>query len=273
MNIVKQKKILGVILVLAFSMLAGCGYKDYDSCVIGEMRGQDRAVFSTVKRVCESQFPFEKNLRSYNDIRISWNHDSNNHNLINFYAYVGTVPYTITRAKVSLYTESCDLLSYAKDSKTIWVSFSKNKSNVKVENARNYHCMKTLDTYGIYQNSTEQLNSSAQKISFGWLPLIFIYAAEASVTTLFLFTIIWFLMRKRGSMRLKSSSLWFIGGFVVATVTVGVIRFFAAFIGLKIALVAHSDAKWLFFAIIPIMISVLICAFIRTRYKKTTTSQ
>lgn len=264
----ENKKIaLNVILLLVFSMLAGCGYKDYDACIIGEMRGQDRAVFSTVKRVCESQFPFEKNLRSHRDIRISWNHNSTDHNLIDFNANVGSLPYSITRAKVSLHTEGCDLLNYAKDSKTIWVSFNKNKSNIRIDNARHYHCMTTLDTYGIHQG-TDQLSSPSKKISFGWTRLIFLYGVEVSVTTIFLFTIVWFLMRKRGNVKLQYSYLWFVGGFLITTISVGLVRFLAAYIGFKAALISHIDEKWLFFVIAPIVVSVLVCSFVRSRYIK-----
>ena len=273
-NINERKISLWIILLIAFSVLTGCGYKDYDSCIIGEMKGQDRAVFSTVKRVCESQHPFEKNLSARRDISISWNHNSNDHKQIDFYASVGALPYTITRAKVSFHFEDCGLLKYdTSPHKTVWLTFDNGMSNTKIDEARSYNCMKTLDVYGIYRNVENRPRITTQKFSLGWMSIILNYAAEASVMTLVLFSIVWFLMRKRGSAKLRLSYVWFLGGFLITTIAVGLIRFLSSYVGFKAALAANTDGRWLFFVIIPVVVSVLVCAIIRTRYTKLTDTQ
>lgn len=96
--------------------------------------------------------------------------------------------------------------------------------------------------------------------------LILLSAISASVMVIFIFTIVWFLMRKRDS-KLNLSLVWFICGFLVSSLMVGTIQLV---FGGAPYLPPHSSrsAMWTMHIFVPIIISIIVCAFIRTRYNK-----
>lgn len=102
--------------------------------------------------------------------------------------------------------------------------------------------------------------------------MITIFAAESFAPMLLFYTIIWFLMRKKDE-KLKLSFLWYFAGLIVSLLLAGAVRYaLITIFGYAPALNASKDALWQVFFVIPVIVSIIVSAFIRTRYKKITES-
>lgn len=94
------------VLLFCALCLHGCGYNNYEECVLGEMKGQQASMQSTAEKVCERKFPYEKEIYSFRDgeFDIGWRTSYSNN--ISIEIASNEADYNITRAKMKFSTKS-----------------------------------------------------------------------------------------------------------------------------------------------------------------------
>ena len=85
--------------------LAGCQPKNFDECVLGEMKDRPRAMLSYAEAACERRFPFEKDITLEKDkIGVEWSADGT---LINLLVAKNSSSYEVTRVVASFSRKPC----------------------------------------------------------------------------------------------------------------------------------------------------------------------
>ena len=139
--------------VLAMTSLAfhhGCGgYKSYDECVLGEMKGQQAAMQSTAEKVCERKFPYEKEIYSFKDgeLDIAWSQRL--YGGIEVEVRSNETEYRITRAVMKFSKKPCDQSSGNDFSNALPFSFSGNTAVATTPESEDFQCMRRSSVYGI----------------------------------------------------------------------------------------------------------------------------
>lgn len=125
------------------------GPKNYEECVLENMKGQVKTMISTARKACEKRFPYEKALPFYkDDIEISWYSDSDSLNLSIKENYGD---YYITRYRSHFSKKVCNEVKALADytlSKTFTFNRGINSSSTAVKNANEYKCMRTEKIWG-----------------------------------------------------------------------------------------------------------------------------
>ena len=142
------------ILLFPNSLLAGAaGPGNYNECVLQKIRGQVKSTISRARRICESEFPFEKKLRGYDKkVEIKWWSTSDSLHLA---IQANHGDYRITRFNAKFARKPCNEIGgLGSSAYTIIKEFvfdsGKEEASVYVgEDAEKYECMHSADIYGI----------------------------------------------------------------------------------------------------------------------------
>jgi hypothetical protein len=150
-------KLSGKSLLLLF-VCSGCtSPANYDECVLHKMQGQADAMLGHVRELCETQFPFEKELPGYEaNIDVEWWSDSDSLT-VRIKKNFGN--YRVTRYKASFAPGKCEnvvpgLERFGIDpyhlTKTFEFSGGSSKATVSISAETNtYGCMRTDAIYGV----------------------------------------------------------------------------------------------------------------------------
>ncbi|MBD3653613.1 hypothetical protein [Kangiella sp.] len=138
------------ILLLVTLMLYGCGYENYEECVLSEMKGQNSSMQSTAEKVCERKFPYEKELFSFIDGSYDFTWSKNYFGGITIEVKNNETEYQITRAIMKFSEKTCDKSQHKDFDTEVLFEFESGKSataySSKVDDLL---CMKTDSVYGI----------------------------------------------------------------------------------------------------------------------------
>ena len=145
--------------ILLFPALLPAGASEpgsYNECVLQKIRGQVKSTISSARRICESEFPFEKKLRGYDKkMEIKWRSTSDTLHLA---IQANHGDYRITRFNAKFAIKPCnEIRGLGGSAYTITKEFvfdsGKEEASVYVgEDAEKYKCMRSAEIYGIKKN-------------------------------------------------------------------------------------------------------------------------
>jgi hypothetical protein len=143
-------KLYSTTLLLCALLLQGCGYKNYEECVLGEMKEQQAAMQSTAEKVCERKFPYEKEIYSFSDgdFDIVWiyTHSGN----ITLAVDKNETEYKITKAKMKFSAKECDKSKYDDFDTVVIFEFKSGMSATTYSSkADDFRCMRRDSVYGV----------------------------------------------------------------------------------------------------------------------------
>jgi hypothetical protein len=98
----------------------------------------------------------------------------------------------------------------------------------------------------------------------------FMFFVMQSPSALLFFPIVWLCMRTKDGQRLSVGNLWLIGGLLATALGAGLVRYLSVFvIGGDAALNPSDEQNVVFSLILPIVVAIGVCAFLRTKAKPT----
>lgn len=134
--------------------LHGCGYKNYEECVLGEMKGQQASMQSTAEKVCERKFPYEKEIYSFWDGEFDIDWSTSYANNISIEITSNETDYNITRAKMKLSTKSCEKSKNRDFNSVVLFEFESSGSATAFSpKAGDFRCMKKDSVYGVIKQA------------------------------------------------------------------------------------------------------------------------
>lgn len=145
-----------IVIFMLISVSACNAPRNYDECVLKEMKGQSKEMVIHARDLCEFKFPFEKKLYGYEDnIDFSWRSESES---IHVQIKKNYGEYQITRYKASFSEKVCQKsMAYNNpEDFTLTKTFefadgSKSASVYVGSGAKQYKCMRTNDIFGIHK--------------------------------------------------------------------------------------------------------------------------
>ena len=140
-----------VFTIVILLLLSGCGYSNYDECLLGEMKGQELHMFGTVRKVCERKFPFEKKLSvSTDELKLNWITDDEVDGRIIVSVARNTTDYKLTSVDLLFSQKDCGQSDESDYTVSATAPFNeKATAFVRYPKANNLRCMKTDTVYGI----------------------------------------------------------------------------------------------------------------------------
>jgi hypothetical protein len=128
----------------------------YNECVLQKIRGQVKSTISRARRICESEFPFEKKLRGYDKMmEVKWWSTANTLHLA---IQANHGDYRITRFNAKFATKPCGEIggfegsAYTLTREFVFDSEAEEASAHVGEDAEQYKCMRPAEIYGIKKN-------------------------------------------------------------------------------------------------------------------------
>lgn len=151
----KIKQAIPIIILTPLSLGVEAGWlgpDNYEDCVLEKMKGQTKEMIWTARTACEKQFPFEKELRDYNDnIKVDWGGFGSDL-FISIKANHGD--YIITKYKAQFSKKSCEESTSNSDytlTKVFFFEAGVDTSSVSAADADKYKCMRTNMIWGRYR--------------------------------------------------------------------------------------------------------------------------
>ncbi len=138
------------ILPLCSLALYGCGYTNYEECVLGEMKGQQASMQNTAEKVCERKFPYEKEIYSFRDGKfdIVWSESSLNS--ISIEIKNNETGYRLTKARMTFSTKTCDQSQYKDFNTDILFEFKSGRTATAYSSmSGEFRCMRKDSVFGI----------------------------------------------------------------------------------------------------------------------------
>ncbi|MBO2611208.1 hypothetical protein I6M32_06440 [Shewanella algae] len=138
-------------------LLCGCGPQNYDECLLKESKGLEASLIPTVRKVCESRFPYEKQIFiDQSDYSFSWRNrgDTVNGAAIEFEIIKEHPNYIITKVITSLYIEKCDnVTDFSKPDTYATLRFRHNPlETVSLPEKDGYYsCLRIEKIFGIWR--------------------------------------------------------------------------------------------------------------------------
>ena len=137
-------------LIALVLIINGCGYQNYDECMLSEMKGQQASMQITAEKVCERKFPYEKEIYSSRDGEFDLGWSETAFNAIVIKVESNETDYQITKAKMKFSTKPCDQSKIEDFSNILVFEFGSNvKSEVNTNKASQFKCMRKDAVYGI----------------------------------------------------------------------------------------------------------------------------
>lgn len=140
-----------VFVLALIALTSGCGYTDYDDCVIGEMKGQDIRMKSTVNQYCERRYPHERWI-SVSHPDFSWSMPNPSSDTVRITIKQTDDQYRITRVDFKFTEEECGEVSRQIRRLVLKpVSFSfanSNSSSRTIKGASEFKCVFWDKAYG-----------------------------------------------------------------------------------------------------------------------------
>lgn len=140
-----------VFVIALITLTSGCGYTDYGDCVIGEMKGQDIRMKSTVNQYCERRHPYERRI-SVSHPDFSWSTPSSSSDTVKITLKQTDEQYRITRVDFKFTEEECGEVSREVRRlilKPVSFSFAdSNSSSRTIKGASEFKCVFWDQAYG-----------------------------------------------------------------------------------------------------------------------------
>jgi len=137
-------------LLMIVLVINGCGYQNYDECVLSEMKGQQTSMQSTAEKVCERKFPYEKEIYSFRDGKFDLGWSKTLFNSIGIEVKENETDYKITKAKMKFSKKTCDESKMQDFNNILVFEFGSNrKSEAYTKKAIQFKCMRTDSVYGV----------------------------------------------------------------------------------------------------------------------------
>lgn len=147
-------KVKLIILMTSILFLNGCGYKNHDECLLGEMKHQLESMRYTADKVCERKFPFEKAIYPELDGKFSIDWSSQGNNVLIIKIKLNESDYRITRARVEFSKIPCELSNPSDYDTNLMAKFnSAGISEINTLEVNQYKCMRTRVVYGVLSNT------------------------------------------------------------------------------------------------------------------------
>lgn len=143
-----------VVIALMMTLMAfqGCGYENYDECVLGEMKGQQVSMRETAERVCERKFPYEKEIYSFMHGDIDIDFTGVSRNSVSIAVSKNETEYRITKAIMKFSKISCEESRDKDFTARVEFKFTKGKTAAAhFSGAEEFKCMKKESTFGIME--------------------------------------------------------------------------------------------------------------------------
>lgn len=145
----------------SFAIAGFWGPDTYDECLLEKMKGQSDSMIWTVQKVCERDFPYEKELVKYSDgeVKVSWS-TSFLEDAISSNIKVNKTEYRVTKAEVLFSEVDCSeakngdfntpkTFTYDHTGKAKLVLSRYKTSDFDKFESRKYKCMSTKSVFGI----------------------------------------------------------------------------------------------------------------------------